>query len=308
MPARLTAPPRPRPRGDTPTPPRAMANAAQRGNRRRAWPRWTRPALRTGLTMLPVAGLFSAAFWMWQAGTLAAAADGVQRSVVAMTADAGFALSDVLVEGREETEPEAVLAALGVQRGEAILAIDLDAAKARLEALPWVAAATVERRLPDILFVRLAERHPMAIWQHDRRFTVIDRDGRPLADATEMASRGNKRIETLPHVVGADAPAQVPGLLAALESVPALHRRVTAATWVGDRRWDLKLDNGVLVKLPEEAMETALHQLAELDASHRLLARDIVAIDLRMPDRMVLQTPTAAVPEDGRKKKTGNRT
>lgn len=308
MSARLTAPPRPRPRGEMPTPPRAMANAAQRGNRRRAWPRWTRPALRTGLTMLPVAGLFSAAFWMWQTGTLADAADGVRVSLVEMTAGAGFALSDVLVEGREETEPEAVLAALGVQRGDAILAIDLEAAKTRLEALPWVAAAMVERRLPDILFVRLIERHPMAIWQHDRTFTVIDRDGRPLADATEMASRGNRRIETLPHVVGADAPARVPGLLAALELVPDLHKRVTAATWVGERRWDLKLDNGVLVKLPEADLEAALRQLADLDASHRLLARDIVAIDLRMPDRMVLQTPTAAVPEDNRKKKTGNKT
>ncbi|WP_029009578.1 cell division protein FtsQ/DivIB [Azospirillum halopraeferens] len=304
-----SAAPRPRARIEMPPPPRAMAHAAQRGNRRRAWPRWTRPMLRSGLALLPVAGLFTAAFWMWQAGTLSAATARVHDAAVALSAEAGFALADVVVDGREETEPEAILRALGINRGDPILNIDLVAAKERLEALPWVAAASVERRLPDILFIRLTERHPMAIWQHDRRLTVIDRDGRPLADAVEMASRGNTRIETLPHVVGANAPDRVPGLLAALEKVPTLHRRVAAATRVSDRRWDLTLNNGVLVKLPEEDMEGALHHLAEMDAQNGVLDRDIVAVDMRVPDRVVLLTPTAAVPDDSaKKKKAGNRT
>lgn len=280
---------------DTPPPPRAMAESAQRGNRRRAWPRWARPAIRLAVVVLPL-GLGGLAAWnAWRSNTLADFGASVAILLQDKAAALGFALSDVMVEGRTETDRAAVLGALGVERGDPIFGIDLDDAKARLEQLPWVSAAAVERRLPDILYVRLSERQPMAIWQHERRFTVIDRDGRPLADATELARRGNMRIETLPQVVGANAPQQVPKLLAALEKVPTLFPRVSAAVWVGDRRWDLKLNNGVMVKLPESGMLTALQQLAELDNAGRVLDRDIVAVDLRQPDRMVLQTSSTAV-------------
>lgn len=227
----------------------------------------------------------------------------------------GFTVSEVLVEGRAETEREVLLSTIGVRRGDAILDVDLEATRARIEDLPWVEEVSVARRLPDVLYVKLTERQPMAIWQFNRTFTVIDRDGQALADALDLARRGNKRVEQLPHVVGGeDVPGEVPGLLTALEAVPALKKRVTAAVWLGNRRWDLKLDNGVVVKLPEshppEPMTTALRHLAEMHATAKVLDRDIVAIDLRQPDRMVLQT--AAVPEpeekDRKKRKPGDRT
>jgi len=314
MSTRLSVDPHFRPtvaRDEAPVPPRAMAQSAQKGNRRRAWPRWTRPALKAALMMTPLLGVVGAAGWAWKQDTFAETTGAMRDSLIAASAGAGFAVGDVLVEGRTETDRDAILRVLGVRRGDPILAIDLADAKERLEGLPWVSGAAVERRLPDILYVRLSERQPMAIWQHDRKFTVIDREGRPLADATELARRGNERIETLPHVVGANAPAQVPKLLAALDKVPSVREKVTAATWVSDRRWDLKLNNGVVVKLPEGGMTVALRQLAELDASGRVLEREIVAIDLRQPDRAVLQTSATAVlpwTEEENKKKPGKKT
>lgn len=289
-------------------PPRAMANAAQRGNRRRAWPRWTRTAIKLTLALLPLGGLAGGGAWVWKQGTAMDVAADVNEVFVNASAGAGYVLGDVLVEGRTETERDAVLGALGVQRGDPILAIDLEDARERLESLPWVSTAQVERRLPDLLYVRLTERQPMAIWQHERRFTVIDREGRPLADAAELARRGNKRVEQLPHVVGANATQHVSKLLTALEKVPTIHRRYTAAIWVADRRWDLKLDNGVVIKLPEAGVLTALRQLAEMETTAKVLERDIVAIDLRQPDRAVLQQSTAAVPEEDPKKKNGKKT
>ena len=314
MPARLSVDPQFRPtgsRGDAPVPPRAMAQSAQKGNRRRAWPRWTRPAIKAALLLTPLLVGMGAAGMAWQRGTFAETAAAVGDSLIAASAEVGFAVNDVLVEGRTETDRDAMQRVLGVQRGDPIMAINLAEAKERLEGLPWVSSAAVERRLPDILYVRLTERQPMAIWQHDRKFTVIDREGRPLADATELARRGNERIETLPQVVGANAPAQVPKLLAALDKVPSVRDKVTAAVWISDRRWDLKLNNGVVVKLPEGGMTTALRQLAELDASGRVLDRDVVAIDLRQPDRAVLQTSATAVlpwTEEETKKKPGKKT
>lgn len=290
---------------DSPPPPRAMAESAQRGNRRRAWPRWARPAFRLGLLAVPVLGLGLAGWQAWRDGVFAEVGDAVGETLVSAAAGAGYALSDVLVEGRTETDRAAILGALGVRRGDPIFAINLDHARARLENLPWVDTAAVERRLPDLLYIRLTEREPMAVWQHERRFIVIDRDGRPLADAAEMARRGSRRLESLPHIVGANAPLHIPKLLVALGKVPELKTRVTAAVWVSDRRWDLRLDNGVTVRLPEDGMPLALRQLADSDANARVLDRDIVAIDLRQPDRMVLQTSSTAVlpgREDDKKK------
>ena len=300
-----------RPRDERPVPPRAMAQSAQKGNRRRAWPRWTRPAVKAAILLTPVLVMAGLAGSAWKRGTVAETAAAMQDSLIAASAGIGFAVSDVMVEGRTETDRNALLRTLGVQRGDPILAVNLAEAKERLESLPWVSGAAVERRLPDILYVRLSERQPMAIWQHDRKFTVIDREGRPLADAAELARRGNERIETLPQVVGANAPFQVPKLLAALDNVPSLRDKVSAASWLGDRRWDLKLKNGVVVKLPEAGMQTALRQLAELEASGKVLDRDIVAIDLRQPDRAVLQTSATAVlpwTEEDNKKKPGKKT
>lgn len=313
MPARLTVPPRhptsgPAPGKDTPAPPRAMAHAAQRGNRRRAWPRWTRPAIKTTLLLLPVAGLIGAAAWHWRAGTLETAVAEVKAAFVEASASTGFSVHDIAVSGRTATEPEVILKTLGINRGDPILEVNLAEAKARLERLPWVASASIERHLPDTLYVQLSEREPMAIWQHDRKFTVIDREGRPLADAAEMARRGNRDVERLPQVIGANAPGQVQKLLGALERVPALQKRLRAATWVGDRRWDLTLDNGVVVKLPEGGMQTALRQLHDVDATGKVLDRDVVSIDLRQPDRMVLQTTVLLPGMEDDKKKSGKKT
>ncbi len=312
MPEPLTAPPRP-PRAkaaEAPPPPRAMAHAARRGNRRRSWSRWTGPLVKIGIAVLPVAALAGYWTYAWKAGVVDQALADLNATVVETTVGAGFALDEVMVAGRTETDPAAILDAIGLERGAPLLTLDLAAARERLEALPWVATAAVERRLPDTLYVRLTERRPMAIWQNDRRFVVIDRDGRPLADALELASRGSRIIDTLPHVVGPTAPRHAPELLEALARAPELQGRVAAATRVGDRRWNLKLDNGVVVKLPEAGMAMALRQLAEMQRTGRLIDRDVVAIDMRIPDRMVVQTSDTAAnpPADEPKRKPGNRT
>lgn len=300
-------------REEMPAPPRAMAASAQKGNRRRAWPRWTRPAIKAALILVPTMLLAGAAGSVWKRASLAETMAAAHDSLMAASGSLGFTLDEILVVGRTETEREAVMQALGVRRGEPILSIDLAEAKQRLEELPWVSGASIERRLPGILYISLSERQPMAIWQHDRRFTVIDRAGRPLADAVELARRGNQRIDTLPQVIGANAPQQVQNLLTALDRVPNIRPRVTSASWISDRRWNLQLDNGVTIKLPEGAgMAMALRQLAELDASGRVLDRDIVAIDLRQPDRAVLQTSdTAQLPgweAETKKKPPGKKT
>ncbi len=234
-----------------------------------------------------VAVLGAAGLWYggWVERGLAAAG----HAVLAATAEAGFKVDDVLVEGRARTKRSAILKALGVARDTPILAFDPHAAKRRLEALPWVRAATVERRLPEAIFVRLVEREPRALWQHRGRLAVIDRGGDVIPGAKPEA------FADLPLVVGEGAPGHAADLLAMLDSEPELKTRVSAAVRVRDRRWNLRLDGGIDVRLPEQDPAAAWAELARIQREHDVLGRDVVIIDLRMPDRLIVRTaPDAA--------------
>jgi len=195
----------------------------------------------------------------------------------------GFVVSDVRVEGREITDRDTILDALGAERGTPILAVSPQRTKQRLEALAWVRSAIVERRLPDMLYVRLVERKPLAVWQHGGKLELIDRDGNviPVGNLAPFAR--------LPTVIGEDAPANAAALLDLLASQPDLAARVTAATRVGGRRWNLRLDNAIDVLLPEDNIADAWVQLARLEHQNGLLRHDIQAVDLRLPDRLVLR-------------------
>jgi cell division protein FtsQ len=207
----------------------------------------------------------------------------VEARALAATAALGFAVSDVEVEGRKMTDPAAIMAALGVERGTPILAVSPSRAQQLLEGQPWVRSATVERRLPGTLVVRLVERQPLAVWQHDGKQQLIDREGEVIA------VKDLSRYPMLPTVVGADAAVHAAALFEMLMREPALAARVTAAVRVDDRRWNLRIDHAIDVLLPEEDPAAAWARLAALEGTKNLLQRDIETVDMRLPDRLVLR-------------------
>lgn len=244
--------------------------------------------LRGGAVALLLAAMAGAAAYVYQVGWVTAAVHRVQQALLEATAKAGFRVEEVLVTGRVQTDGPALLSALGVGRGDPIFALDPEAARRAIEALPWVRRVTVERRLPDSIRVRIEERRPMALWQHEQKLKLIDDVGSVLADRDLGAYAG------LPLVVGADAPRHAPRFLAMLAAHPAVRQRVAAAVRVGGRRWDLRLSNGIAVRLPEEDVGGALQRLEMLAQRDRVFERDIIAIDLRLGDRLIIQTSPVA--------------
>ena len=198
-----------------------------------------------------------------------------------------LAVQDVIVEGREKTPEPMLRAALGVSRGDKLLGFSLEAARARIEQLAWVQHATVERRLPGTIVVTLVERRPFAVWQSGGRFQLIDRQGEVVAE--QDPAKDATAFATLPLVVGPGAPAAAAELLDLLAAQPQLRIRVTAAVRVGERRWNLRLNNGADVLLPEAHEAAALVRLMELQTSQQLLDRPLATVDLRLPDRLVVR-------------------
>jgi cell division protein FtsQ len=249
-----------------------------------------RLGLRAGLPAVLLAAVAGSGVWAWQSGWIARQGEQVSHAAVDATARAGLTLDQVKVTGRQRTQPDSILAALGIRRGGPILGFDPAAAKRRLEHLPWIKTAKVERQLPGTVRIALTERVPLALWQLDGALSVIDREGDRIdrAAPTDHAD--------LPLVVGPGAPDHAKDLLALLAREPAMNARVKAAVRVRDRRWNVVLRNGVEVQLPAETPARAWSRLAAIERKHGVLQRDVRMIDLRLPDRMVVRMAPGSKP------------
>jgi cell division protein FtsQ len=217
---------------------------------------------------------------------------GISAGALALTGKLGLTVSDIEVQGRTTTDTATILAALDAHAGTPILAVNPSRAKQQLEALPWVRSASIERRFPGTIYVRLVERKPLAVWQHDGKQELIDQDGTviPVTDLSRFAK--------LPTVVGGD-PARhgAAQLLDVLGSEPKLAERVTAVVLVGERRWNVRIDDTIDVMLPEDDLAGAWSKLAQLEHDHQILQRNVETIDLRLPDRLVMRVNDPA-PKD----------
>ncbi len=251
--------------------------------RRKAAPRWLRPARNTAIGLGLAAIVIGGPVWLWQSGLIGAAATSVRDAAIARSASAGLTVQNVLLGGRRNTPHRAVRRAVGLSRGDAILGIDIDAIRRRLKAIPWVREATVVRRLPQTIAIQIVERRPFALWQRKHKLVLVDDLGVVITALRLGAFR------KLPILVGDDAPLHAPSLFAMLKSEPRLARQVISAVRVGKRRWNVEFKNGIKVRLPETDPHVAWRRLARLDARHRLLARDVRMIDMRLPDRLILR-------------------
>ncbi len=209
-------------------------------------------------------------------------------SLYAMTADYGYAVRNVLVDGRHYTDADTLKAMAGLEKGAPVFAFDPAAAKAELEKISWVKTAHVERRLPDTIYIRLEERKPLALWQKARKLVLIDADGVVLTD------RGLGPFRGLPMVTGEGANARAAELVGLLAAEPSIFERVEAATLISGRRWDLMLKSGAEVKLPESDIGLALRKLAVDHEEQALLDKQVLSIDVREEGRITVRTKPGA--------------
>jgi len=219
---------------------------------------------------------------------------------------AGFRIVSVALAGQHHVSREEVLAVAGVTGSTSLLFLDVEQTRERLKTNPWIADATVLKLYPGELQIGIKEREAFALWQKDRQVFVIADDG------TVLEPYVSPRLIELPLVVGRGAETRAKEFLVLLDRYPALRAFVRAAVLVGERRWNLRLNNGIDVRLPETDIAPALERLVALDKEKNLVTRDIVAIDLRLPDRVTVRLSEAAAQaridaaKDKAKKKGGS--
>lgn len=249
---------------------------------------WLR--VRFGLGAAVLGLVLAAGVWECGWGGVTRAAETATQRVWKMTARAGFTVQTMYLEGRARTPLKDVQTALAIRKGQPILALPLEEARTRLEALPTVKYASIERALPGTLYVKLIERDPVALWQHGGKLSLIDDEG------TAMNDLELKDYQGLPVVTGEGAPGHVGEVLALLSAQPELRDKVEAAMRMGDRRWNLRLRGGIEIKLPERGALEAWNRVAQLEREQKLLGRAVRSVDLRAPDRMYIRLAPNMVP------------
>lgn len=196
---------------------------------------------------------------------------------------AGFRIASVTLNGRKQLTQDEILAIGGVNGRSSLLFLDAATVRDRLKANPWIADANVLKLYPDRLQIDVTERTAFALWQQDGRLAVVADDGAVLENYV------SKRFVTLPLVVGKGADTRAKDFLALLDRYPQVRAVTRAAILVGERRWNLRLKDGLDVRLPENDVGNALAMLSQLDKEDHLFSKDIVAIDMRLSDRLTIR-------------------
>ncbi|MBT4888977.1 MAG: FtsQ-type POTRA domain-containing protein [Rhodospirillales bacterium] len=251
--------------------------------RKRAAPLWRRGWFQ-GIAGILVLGMVSASgWWLVRTGVLANTFAAAKWEGIALSARVGLKINEVLVVGRANTSNDDLFEAMGAARGAPILAFDVGLAKERIEKLPWVRSASVERLLPDTVLLSVEERTPLALWQNEGEFSLIDYEGHVIL------REGLGNYSQYMVVIGKDAPKHTASLMEVLSSQPEIMNLVRAAVRVGGRRWNLRLVGGIDVQLPEDNAPSAWLRLAQYQRSHSVLDRDVMVVDLRLPDRLIVR-------------------
>jgi cell division protein FtsQ len=201
----------------------------------------------------------------------------------ALANSAGFRITSVVINGRKQLTQDEILATGGISGRSSLLFLDADGVRDKLKANPWIAEATVLKLYPGQLQIDITERKAFALWQEAGRLSVIADDGALLEPYV------SRRFLALPLVVGKGADIRARDFLALLARYPQVQSVTKAAILVGERRWNLRLKDGLDIRLPEQDVGNALAALSKLDKDEKLFSKDIIAVDMRLPDRLVVQ-------------------
>jgi cell division protein FtsQ len=261
---------------------------------------------RVGVTATVVILLGSAGLGVVKGGHIEELTTALSDARNALANSAGFRITAVAINGRKQLTQDEVLAIGGVNGRSSLLFLDAAVVRDKLKSSPWIGEATVQKFYPGQLQIDITERSAFALWQQDGRLSVIADDGAVLEPYV------SRRFKGLPLVVGKGAETRAKDFLALLDRYPQVRSVMKAAVFVGERRWNLRLKDGLDVRLPENDIGNALAALSKLDKEDRLFSRDIVAIDMRLADRLTVRLSEDAAKaredlfKDKSKKKAGS--
>ena len=209
--------------------------------------------------------------------------DRVCATFYKISANYGFVLQNVIIDGQKNTPSKDIIDMLGADKGTPIFAINMEEVKDKLEGSAWVKGAIIERRLPSTIYIAVIERLPIAIWQFKHKLYLVDAEG------NRISKYEGKGFGELIQVVGQDANIYAQNLIDDLNRYPGLGSKIKSAVRYGQRRWNINLEQNITVKMPEEKFGEAYDYLQLLDKNKKLFDQNYKMLDLRDSNKYYLE-------------------
>ena len=251
--------------------------------RKKPAPKWVHPTIKSTAIIVVTIFFVGGPFWLWQSEFLTKSLTALWLQTVEQSAKLGFRVNKITLRGRVNTPRENIIKVVGLKRGDPILGFEVEDLQKKLINLPWIKSATVKRNWPNTVEIRISERYPIALWQRNKYQYLIDTEGKIIT------SKGLNSFRNLLLVAGKGAHKAAPTLIAIIKSEPPLAAKVSTASLIGQRRWNLKLKTGIEIRLPARDPLKAWQRLSYLNSKHKVLARDIQIIDMRLPSRLIIR-------------------
>lgn len=247
-------------------------------------PRKPLPKWKLVLKLSLFSGIALTLFWGWfsYSGQLERARKAFVHRYESYQKKLGFQVNKIVIHGRHHIPQADILKALEVTAGDPYSRFDLELAYSQLSQHPWAKSVIVQRQWPDAIHVIVKERMPLALWQYHQKVVLIDEAGEVLTSHVEP-------YKMFPLVMGLGAPQSAHQLFQVLRKYPDLQKKITAAIRIGNRRWDLRLKEGVTVMLPEEDYNQSLKTLEGLEKKIQIFEKAKKVIDLRLPKKIIMR-------------------
>ncbi len=245
---------------------------------------------RLGVATIVLTAISWVGAWFFLSGANASSSNWVRTKAVAVASDSGFRVENILVEGRKYSDPDILLAVINIEKGDPIFSFNPSEAKTQIEKTDWVKSVRVERRLPDTIYINITEREPLALWQSENGLSLIDNDG-------EIITRSNlDKFKNLLMVSGENSPKKAKEFISILAAESELEAMIDNVKLIDNRRWNLYLNDGKLIKLPENDMGLAVRNIMLRHVQDGILSSNsITVIDARYQGRLIIRTKLGKV-------------
>ena len=252
---------------------------------------WLTPSYRRMIRVgLPIGALVLVlGAWLADADQRAALAARYDDLRTAIQNREAFKVHAMEITGASPAVERGLRGMLPVELPASSFDIDLKALRAQVLALDAVASVDLRIKPGGVLSAAVTERVPALLWRHTGGIELIDGAGHRVASVTSRELRRD-----LPLIAGPGADRAAHEALALIDAIGPILPRLRGLERRGERRWDVVLDQGQRIMLPERDALAALKHALALDRDRKLLSRDVAVVDMRNPGRLVLRLGLSA--------------
>lgn len=203
-----------------------------------------------------------------------------------------FMVNMMAVDGASDLVADGIRQMIPLEFPVSSFDLDLEQMRETVVSLDPVKSARLYVRQGNVLQVDVVERIPVVLWRNDRGLQLLDDEGVVVGPAFARSD-----WPELPLIVGDSARDRVSEALELVAAAQPLTARLRGLVRMGERRWDVVLDRDQRIMLPETGAIQALERVIAMDQAVDMLARDIVAVDFRLPRRPTLRMTDGAMRE-----------